>query len=416
MMNNGTSLLLMAVLVAFSAYFSATETAFSSLNRTRLRVLAEKGDKRAALASSLSEQYDKMLTSILIGNNIVNIALSSLCTLLFIHLMGDGGATVATAVATVVVLVFGEVTPKSLAKESPERFAMFSAPFLRMVMWVLSPFAWLFSRLKKLVGRVVRSGGERPMTQEELLMLVDEVQQEGGLDKDEHELLRSAIEFTDRDAEDILTHRVDLEAVPADASPEEVARVFGESRFSRLLVYGTDIDDIVGVIHQSDFYADGLQGGKPLSALMTPPLFVPKSIRISVLLRLLQRKKAHIAVVTDGYGGTLGIVTMEDILEELVGEIWDEHDEVVEDIRREGAGVWTVSGGADLYRLLDRLGLDGRQVESASVTGWVMERLGRVPEPGDAFTEGPWRITVTAADERRVRQLRVEKAEAGAVC
>ena len=415
-MNNGTSLLLMAVLVAFSAYFSATETAFSSLNRTRLRVLAEKGDKRAALACSLSEQYDKMLTSILIGNNIVNIALSSLCTLLFIHLLGDGGATVATAVATVVVLVFGEVTPKSLAKESPERFAMFSAPFLRAVMWVLSPFAWLFSQLKKLVGRVVRSGGERPMTQEELLMLVDEVQQEGGLDKDEHELLRSAIEFTDRDAEDILTHRVDLEAVPADASPEEVARVFGESRFSRLLVYGTDIDDIVGVIHQSDFYADGLQGGKPLSALMTPPLFVPKSIRISVLLRLLQRKKAHIAVVTDGYGGTLGIVTMEDILEELVGEIWDEHDEVVEDIRREGAGVWTVSGGADLYRLLDRLGLDGRQVESASVTGWVMERLGRVPEPGDVFTEGPWRITVTAADERRVRQLRVEQAEAGTVC
>ena len=415
-MNNGTSLLLMAVLVAFSAYFSATETAFSSLNRTRLRVLAEKGDKRAALACSLSEQYDKMLTSILIGNNIVNIALSSLCTLLFIHLLGDGGATVATAVTTVVVLVFGEVTPKSLAKESPERFAMFSAPFLQAVMWVLSPFAWLFSQLKKLVGRVVRSGGERPMTQEELLMLVDEVQQEGGLDKDEHELLRSAIEFTDRDAEDILTHRVDLEAVPANASPEEVARVFGESRFSRLLVYGTDIDDIVGVIHQSDFYADGLQGGKPLSALMTPPLFVPKSIRISVLLRLLQRKKAHIAVVTDGYGGTLGIVTMEDILEELVGEIWDEHDEVVEDIRREGAGVWTVSGGADLYRLLDRLGLDGRQVESASVTGWVMERLGRVPEPGDAFTEGPWRITVTAADERRVRQLRVEQAEAGAVC
>ena len=415
-MNNGTSLLLMAVLVAFSAYFSATETAFSSLNRTRLRVLAEKGDKRAALACSLSEQYDKMLTSILIGNNIVNIALSSLCTLLFIHLLGDGGATVATAVTTVVVLVFGEVTPKSLAKESPERFAMFSAPFLRAVMWVLSPFAWLFSQLKKLMGRVVRSGGERPMTQEELLMLVDEVQQEGGLDKDEHELLRSAIEFTDRDAEDILTHRVDLEAVPADASPEEVARVFGESHFSRLLVYGTDIDDIVGVIHQSDFYADGLQGGKPLSALMTPPLFVPKSIRISVLLRLLQRKKAHIAVVTDGYGGTLGIVTMEDILEELVGEIWDEHDEVVEDIRREGAGVWTVSGGADLYRLLDRLGLDGRQVESASVTGWVMERLGRVPEPGDAFTEGPWRITVTAADERRVRQLRVEQAEAGAVC
>ena len=409
-MNNGTSLLLMAVLVAFSAYFSATETAFSSLNRTRLRVLAEKGDKRAALACSLSEQYDKMLTSILIGNNIVNIALSSLCTLLFIHLLGDGGATVATAVTTVVVLVFGEVTPKSLAKESPERFAMFSAPFLRAVMWVLSPFAWLFSQLKKLVGRVVRSGGERPMTQEELLMLVDEVQQEGGLDKDEHELLRSAIEFTDRDAEDILTHRVDLEAVPADASPEEVARVFGESRFSRLLVYGTDIDDIVGVIHQSDFYADGLQGGKPLSALMTPPLFVPKSIRISVLLRLLQRKKAHIAVVTDGYGGTLGIVTMEDILEELVGEIWDEHDEIVEEFKRLPDGSCRVQCGANLDDLLDIFGLK-KEYESVTVNGWVLEEMGTFPQPGDTFDCEHLHVTVEQVDKRRVTQILVEPRE-----
>ena len=408
-----TSILLMAVMVAFSAYFSATETAFSSLNKTRLKVLAEKGDKKAVLAYNLSEQYDKMITSILIGNNIVNIAFSSLCTVLCINLLknADNAATVSTVVATVVVLIFGEVTPKSLAKENPERFAMFSAPFLRVLVVVLTPFAFLFTKLKNLMGMLVQSKDDRRMTQEELLMLVDEVQQEGGLDKDEHELLRSAIEFNDRDAEDILTHRVDLEAVHLHDDLQEVAKVFDCSRFSRLLVYDEDIDDIVGVIHQSDFYNDCMMHGKSLSDVMSAPVFVPKSLKISDLLKLLQKKKSHIAIVNDGYGGTLGIVTMEDILEELVGEIWDEHDEVVEDIRCDGDNRWTVSGNADLHRLLDKMDIDQDQVESASITGWVMEQLEKVPEQGDSFTMCGWKITVTGTDERRVKEIRVEQLE-----
>ena len=406
-----TSIFFMVIMVAFSAYFSATETAFSSLNKTRLKVLAEKGDKKAALALELSDKYDKMITTILIGNNIVNIAMTSVCTLLFVHLLSDAGATVSTVVSTVVVLIFGEVTPKSLAKENPERFAMFSAPFLKVLMVVLTPFAFLFAQLKKLVNKLVGSHDDRRMTQEELLMLVDEVQQEGGLDEDEHELLRSAIEFTDRDAEDILTHRVDLEAVQVNNSTREISKVFDESRFSRLLVYDEDIDDIVGVIHQSDFYNDCVMHGKSLSDIMTAPLFVPKSIKISDLLKLLQKRKSHIAVVTDGYGGTLGIVTMEDILEELVGEIWDEHDEVVEDIRTEGEDTWVVSGNADLYRLLDKMDMDEDEVESASVTGWVMEQLERVPQPGDRFTMDGWEITVLSTEERRVREIRVHKLE-----
>ena len=407
-----TSIILMVTMVAFSAYFSATETAFSSLNKTRLKVLAEKGDKKAQLAFDLSEQYDRMITSILIGNNIVNIALTSICTVLFIHLMGDAGASMSTLVSTIVVLIFGEVTPKSLAKENPEKFAMFSAPFLKAIMWVLTPFAWMFSQLKKLVGMVVKSKEDRTMTQEELLMLVDEVQQEGGLDEDEHELLRSAIEFTDRDAEDILTHRVDLEAVQLHDNARDISKVFDESRFSRLLVYDEDMDDIVGVIHQSDFYNDCVLRGKDLTEIMSAPVFVPKSIKISDLLKLLQKKKSHIAVVNDGYGGTLGIVTMEDILEELVGEIWDEHDEVVEEIRAEGDNTWTVSGAADLYRLLDKMDIDEDEVESASITGWVMEQLGKVPEAGDCFVMGGWHVTVTATDERRVSEIRVHKTEA----
>ena len=411
-MSNTTSIIFMAVMVAFSAYFSATETAFSSLNKTRLKVLAEKGDKRAGLTLELSDKYDKMITSILIGNNIVNIAMTSVCTLLFVHLLADAGATVSTLVSTVVVLIFGEITPKSLAKEMPEKFAMFSAPFLRVLMVVLTPFAFVFTALKNLMGKVIRNTEDRRMTQEELLMLVDEVQQEGGLDEDEHELLRSAIEFNDRDAEDILTHRVDLEAVCIRDNAREISRVFDESRFSRLLVYDEDIDDIVGVIHQSDFYNDCVLRGKDLREIMSAPVFVPKSLKISDLLKLLQKKKSHIAIVNDGYGGTLGIVTMEDILEELVGEIWDEHDEVVEDIRFEGNGLWTVSGSADLYRLLDKMGIDEDQVESASITGWVMEQLEKVPEAGDSFWADGWKVTVTATDERRVREIRVEQPEA----
>ena len=249
------------------------------------------------------------------------------------------------------------------------------------------------------------------MTQEELLMLVDEVQQEGGLDEDEHELLRSAIEFTDRDAEDILTHRVDLDAVSIHDDARAISKVFDESRFSRLLVYDEDIDDIVGVIHQSDFYNDCVMHGKALSEIMSAPVFVPKSLKISDLLKLLQKKKSHIAIVNDGYGGTLGIVTMEDILEELVGEIWDEHDEVVEDIRCDGDNRWTVSGNADLYRLLDKMDIDEDAVESASITGWVMEQLEKVPEQGDSFTMCGWKVTVTATDERRVQEIRVERLE-----
>ena len=410
-MSNTTSIIFMAVMVAFSAYFSATETAFSSLNKTRLKVLAEKGDKKAILALELSDKYDKMITSILIGNNIVNIAMTSVCTLLFVHLMADAGATVSTIVSTVVVLIFGEITPKSLAKEMPEKFAMFSAPFLRVLMVVLTPFSFVFTALKNLMGKVIRNTEDRRMTQEELLMLVDEVQQEGGLDEDEHELLRSAIEFTDRDAEDILTHRVDLEAVCIRDNAREISKVFDDSRFSRLLVYDEDIDDIVGVIHQSDFYNDCVMHGKALSEIMSAPVFVPKSLKISDLLKLLQKKKSHIAIVNDGYGGTLGIVTMEDILVELVGEIWDEHDEVVEDIRCDGDNRWTVSGNADLHRLLDKMDIDQDQVESASITGWVMEQLEKVPEQGDSFTMCGWKITVTGTDERRVKEIRVEQLE-----
>ena len=401
-----STLAVMAGLILMSAYFSATETAFSSLNKTRLKALAEKGDRRAALACSLSEQYDRLLSTILIGNNIVNIAVSSIGTVLFVRAYGDIGATISTAVVTVVVLIFGEISPKSLAKESPERFAMFSAPIIRAFMWLLTPVNFLFTLWKRLLSKVFKVSGGRKMTQTELLMLVEEVEQEGSIDADEGNLLRSAIEFTDRDAEDILTHRVDLEAVPLTATKEEIARVFSESRYSRLLVYEDSIDNIVGVIHQKDFYTGSGVTGQGVEQIMTAPLFVPQSVKISSLLKLLQKNKSHIAVVSDEYGGTLGIVTMEDILEELVGEIWDEHDEVVESFRQAGEGAWRVACGMDLEKMFHFFGIKGES-DSASVSGWVMEQLGRIPNEGDRFVYEGLLFTVTDTDYRRVLEIEV---------
>ena len=410
-----TELLAMAICIAFSAYFSASETAFSSLNRARMKAMAEQGDKRAERALALAEQYDRLLSTLLIGNNIVNIAVASIGTVMFVRYYGDLGATISTVVITIVVLIFGEISPKSLAKDSPERFAMLSAPLLRILMWVLAPLNFLFSQWKKLLTVIFRVKDDRKLTQQELLVLVDEVEQEGGIDRDEGELLRSAIEFPDQEAEDILTHRVDLEAVQMNASREEVAKVFRESRYSRLLVYGEDLDDIQGVIHLKDFC--DAPAGATLKDMMTSPLFVPPSVKISALLRQLQRSKSHVAVVSDEFGGTLGIVTLEDILEELVGEIWDEHDEVEEPVRQTGEGAYRISC-AEGPEILKDLFHEDPGDDNTTLGGWVAEQLGRIPVQGDTFLWEELKVTVTKTDGRRVLEVEVRKldeaVEAGA--
>ena len=410
-----SELLAMVICIVFSAYFSASETAFSSLNRARMKAMAEQGDKRAERALALAEQYDRLLSTLLIGNNIVNIAVASIGTVMFVRYYGDMGATISTVVITIVVLIFGEISPKSLAKDSPERFAMLSAPLLRVLMWVLAPLNFLFSQWKRLLTVVFRVKDDRKLTQQELLVLVDEVEQEGGIDRDEGELLRSAIEFPDQEAEEILTHRVDLEAVQVSASREEVAKVFRETRYSRLLVYGEDLDDIQGVVHLKDF-CDAPEGAS-LKDLMTAPLFVPPSVKISALLRQLQRSKSHVAVISDEFGGTLGIVTLEDILEELVGEIWDEHDEVEEPVRQTGEGAYLISC-AESPEIMKDLFHEDPGDDNTTMGGWVAEQLGRIPVQGDTFLWEELKVTVTKTDGRRVLEVEVRKmdetVEAGA--
>lgn len=391
-----------------SAYFSATETAMSTFNKTRMKTLAEKGNKRAALALRLSENYDTLLSTILIGNNLVNILLTAVCTVFFIDIAksNDLGTTLSTVVSTIAVLIFGEITPKGIAKDRPEKFAMFSAPFINGLIFILTPLNFLFSLWRKLILKIFKKEEDSKMSQEELLMLVEEIQQDGSIDEEESTLLQNAIEFTERKAEDILTHRVDIEAVSRDATKEKISSVFQESRFSRLVVYDESIDNITGVIHQKDFYtASGIYGGD-INDIITPPVFTQKSEKINDLLRLLQKNKSHIAVVLDEYGGTFGIVTMEDILEELVGDIWDEHDEVEKELERLEDNNYRIDCTMNLDDFCENFEISVES-ENISVGGWVMEELGKIPEVGDTFTFEDLDITVTETEFQRVLFINV---------
>ena len=398
----------MAVCLLLSAYFSATETAFSSANTTRLRTLAEKGSRNAALSLKLLGQYDRLLSTILIGNNIVNIATASIGTVLFVRHYGDAGATISTVVVTVVVLIFGEISPKSIAKDCAENWAMTAAPFLRCLIWLLMPLNALFSLWKKLLARMFHLDGDNKMSPEELLMLVNEVQQEGSIDKDEGDLLKNAIGFSEQEAQDILIHRVDLAALPVDATKEEVADLFTQTKYSRLLIYREDIDHIIGTIHQKDFYVGCGVTDKPLEEILSPVMFVLENEPISLLLKKLQLAKTQMAVVVDEYGGTCGIVTMEDILEELVGEIWDEHDEEEVFLRKLGPDAYAVDAAMDFddFAAYFHLKTDSEMV---SVSGWVMEQFGRVPEAGDSFTFDGLRVEVTRVENHRIEEIHVEQ-------
>ncbi len=402
----------LVILVGFSAFFSASETAFSSLNQIRLKSRAEDGDTSAARVLAMAEKYDKLLSTILIGNNIVNIAAASIGTILFTRMLGaERGATVSTIVLTIIVLIFGEVTPKSLAKEMPEKVATAVSPFLVVLMALMTPLTWLFTQWKKLLGHFVHSGEADTITEGELMTMVSEAENDGELTDRESELIRSAIEFDDVEVEEILTPRVDVVAVEDDIPLEELAQTFAESGYSRLPVYHGTIDNIIGVVHEKDFYIARLKKATKIDDLVVPTLYTTGSTQISQLLRTLREQHHHLAVVVDEYGGTEGIITLEDILEELVGEIWDEHDEVTEDFRKQSDGSWLVSGSASVDDLYEELDLpEEEDIDSNTVNGLVQEKTCHLPKVGDRFTLGEYDGVVTRTAKRRVTEVRLTPA------
>ena len=397
----------MVILVLLSSYFSMTETAFASLNHTKLRTLAENGHKRAKLTLRLSEKYDKLISTVLIGNNIVNIALASIATIFFTAQLGDIGATISTIVITVVVLIFGEITPKTFASDFPEPIAMFSAPIIQFLMWIFFPLVWLFSLWKKLMNLIVRPR-KKKTSQEELLTYVDEVKEEGSIDLNESTLLKNAIEFSDISANDILTHRTQLCALPLDATKEELDEMFTSTQFSRILIYGEDIDHIIGFIHQKDFYnKDGITK-LDNEDLLEQVIYIPQVEKIQLTLKKLQKQKTHIAVVLDEFGGTLGIVTMEDILEELVGEIWDEHDEVVEYFQKINEFTFLVDTEAT-FDDFDKYFQLKSEEDYSSILAFISEHLEKIPEVGDEFIYKDIRVKIQKIISGRVTKILVFK-------
>lgn len=399
----------LVVCVVFSGFFSASETAFSTMNHVRLKTIEGEKRKKAQLALKLGEDYDRLLMTILLGNNIVNIAGTAIATVFFTQLLrndGDAGATVSTIVMTIVILIFGEISPKCLAKEHAEGVAMSLARPLSVIMKILTPLIYLFKEWKKLISRVFKSEKDDSIIEAELITMVDEAREEGDMDDSESELIRSAIEFGNQDAQGIMTPRVDVTGIEDTATVGEIAEIFRQTAYSRLPVYHEDMDHIVGILNEKDFNLMTYQGTEDIQKMMKSPVFAPASVPVNDLLKLLQRTKSHMVVLLDEFGGTEGIVTMEDVLEELVGEIYDEHDDVDEAISLQDDGSVLYDGGVQLEELLEEFGI-GEQFDADTVGGWTSEMLGRIPSVGDSFDYHGLHCEVTGMDKRRVTEVKI---------
>ena len=392
-----------------SAFFSATETAYSASNRVKLKTVDGPRKARAQATLDLLEKYDSLLTTVLIGNNIVNIAGTAIATILFVNLLHGNentGATVASIVMTVLVLFLGEVGPKTLAKQQPEKFAMAVCPIISVLVVLLKPLDLLFSLWRKMLAKLIRPDPEESQIEDELMTMIDEAQTEGDIEEDEGELIRSAIEFNDQDASDIMTPRVDVTAIEDTATPEEAAELFRKTWYSRIPVYHEDLDHIVGILNEKDFYKMTHEGCQDITRIMKEPVFAPASLSISNLLKQFRTSKTHLVILLDEYGGTEGIVTMEDVLEELVGEIYDEHDEVEEEVVEQEDGTMIVDGNMQLQELLDKHELENKY-DADTVGGWAGEMLEKIPEVGDSFRLDNHEFTVTEMDGFRVTKMQV---------
>lgn len=407
-------LLAIIILIMLSAYFSASEMAFTSVNKIRLMNMEANGNKRAGAVLRATENFDKLLSTVLVGNNIVNITSASIATLFFDSLIKSANlaTTVSTVVMTVVVLIFGEITPKLFAKEKPETCAMLFYPLLKMLMIVLTPINLIFSGWKWLLRKIFKFKKTSTITEGELLTIVETAENEGELQEHESQLIRSAIEFEDLDVKDIMIPRINVIAVEENSDMESVYDKFVQHGFSRMPVYAENIDAVVGIIHEKDFYALLHDGGKDIKSIIQSSVCVSSSMKISTVLRMLQKAKVHMAIVVDEFGGTEGIVTLEDILEELVGEIYDEHDEIEILFKKVDDKTFIVSGDENVEDMYEKLDLSAPDdTESTTVSGYVTELMDKIPQTGEKLTLKDIEIEVTKASAKHVQEVKVTLLE-----
>ena len=405
-------LIAIIALVLCSTFFSGTETAFSSVNKIKMKNLAAEDNKRAAIVLDLTENFDKLITTILVGNTIANIAMTTVATVYGIQTWGAKiGPTLATVMVTILVLVLGEISPKIIAREYAEEVALFLAPFVKALIIIMTPLTFIFMGLKVLLKKIVGKNTEPEFSEDELLTIVEEAEAGGAIGEEQSELIANAIEFNDVEAMDILTPRVDIVAIEKGTPVAEIKQVFKESGLSRLPVYEDDLDNIIGVLNQKDFYNNNVKNIKDTEKFIKPVAYVAETIKAAVLLKKMQAKKTHIAIVVDEYGGTTGLVTLEDIIEEIVGDIYDEHDTVAsKEVRPAGDDTYLVAGSADLedfFELFD----EEIEADANTVNGWVMIELDRLPKEGDSFDyeskHKVFHVRVTKADARRALMTRI---------
>lgn len=407
--------IVIAILVFLSAFFSATETAFSFVNKIRIQHSVDNGNKKAKNALYVIENFDNALTTILICNNIVNLSCSSIATVLCLNLFGDMGSAIATGATTLLVLTFGEVIPKCLAKEHCDSFTLKTAGLLRVLMFILKPFVFVFLKLKSLALKIAGGSEDSPsVTENELKYIVESIEEEGVLEESESEMVRSALDFDEKTAEEILTPRVDVTFINISDSQEKIKDIIIENRYSRIPVYEETVDHIVGILHTRD-YLESLADGKApdLRDIMQTPYFVFRTQQLSKILNAFKRTKIHLAIVTDEYGGTLGIVTMEDLLEEIVGEIWDEDEEIEHNYYKIGKGEFLVNGDIELDDLLALFDMDEDAIESDSVTvgGFILEHAGTIPHKRQSIEADGFRFTVMEVKDQRIIRVVVKKLD-----
>ena len=403
-------IIILVVMILFSAFFSASETAFSTCNKIRLKQMANRGNERAEKVLKLAEDYDKLISGILVGNNFVNIFATTCATVLFTKLFAENGASISTIFMTITVLIFGEITPKTIAKNDADDFAMNFYPLLKLVLMILTPFTWLFGLWQNVVNFFFKNNDDKGMSGEELITMIEEVEKEGNIEKDESELIQSAIEFSDVDIADIYTPRVDLIALNVESSKEKIANTFKTHAYSRIPIYAETIDNIVGFIHHRDFYE--LEEGKEITGILQLPVFLPLTTRISDALKEMQKNKVHLAIVVDEFGGTAGIITLEDIIEELVGEIWDEHDEVVEEIVQLGEKIYKIDGTVNIDEVFELYEMYEEDIyDSNTISGWIIEINEEIPDVGDVITFKSLEIEILEADDRKIDWVKITKVE-----
>jgi len=418
-------ILTLIVCLALSAFFSASEMSLSAANRVRLENAAEGGSRGAKTALKLLDSFDRALGAILIGNNLVNVAASSASSVIALAVAASAGlsrglcTTAATVIVTLLVIIFGETIPKLMAKKNANRLSVALAGPVRAFSILLWPLVWCAVKFTDAVASVlpapdVDEDEAQEAAVEELQSIIETAEDEEVLDEDRSELLQAALDFGEVSASEVMTARVDMTAIDIDDDWDEILRIVNEASYSRLPVYEGDTDNIIGVLHLNALFRAMLDGAPvDLRPLLSEPCWIYKTVKLPSVLEELRRRKTHLAIVTDEYGGTAGVITMEDVLETLVGDIWDETDEVEPEVVERSEGIWELDGDMAIGDFLELTGLDEADFDfdSETVGGWVMELNEGFAAPGDELTYENLRVTVLEADDKRVEKVRVTKTE-----